>query len=87
MTPIPSKDGVGARANADHSSQIGRNDAEASNKFNAQINSLGTHLEDMALNNDWRLTSLENRIDGFQEQFKAGMQVIRGEHDEMMVFL
>ncbi|WKA01407.1 hypothetical protein VitviT2T_019689 [Vitis vinifera] len=77
--PVVEKSIEGARANADHSSQIGRNDAEASNKFNAQINSLGTHLEEMALNNDWRLTSLENRIDGFQEQFKAGERWLLGQ--------
>ncbi|KAJ9689237.1 hypothetical protein PVL29_014749 [Vitis rotundifolia] len=87
VTPIPSKDGVRARADADHPSQIGRNDAEASDNLKAQISSLGTCLEEMALANDRRLTSLENRIDGFQEEFKASMQVIRGQHDEMMVFL
>ncbi|KAJ9671085.1 hypothetical protein PVL29_027195 [Vitis rotundifolia] len=43
MTAIPSKDGVGAMAVADHPSQI--------------------------------------------EEFNAGMQVIQGQHDEMMVFL
>ena len=41
----------------------------------------------MALANDRCFTSLEIRIDGFQEEFKAGMKVIRGQHDEMMVFL
>ena len=41
----------------------------------------------MALANGQRFTSLETRINDFQEEFKAGMQVIRGQHDEMMVFL
>ena len=87
MTPIPSKDGVGARANAYHPSQFGQNEAEASDNLTAQISSLGTRLEEMALANGQRFTSLETRINDFQEEFKAGMQVIRGQHDEMMVFL
>ncbi|WJZ87432.1 hypothetical protein VitviT2T_006811 [Vitis vinifera] len=87
VTPIPSKEGVGATADAYHPSQIGRNEAEASDNLTTQISSLGTHLEEIALANDRHLTSLETCIDGFQEEFKAGMQVIRGQHDEMMAFL
>ena len=87
MTPIPLKDGAGARADAYHPSQFDRNEVEASDNLTAQISSLGTRLEEMALANDRRFTSLETRINGFQEEFKAGMQVIRGQHDEMMVFL
>ena len=87
VTPIPSKEGVGATMDAYHPSHIGRNEAEASDNLTVQISSLGTHLEEMTLANDRRLTSLETRIDGFQEKFKAGMQVIRGQHDEMMAFL
>ena len=41
----------------------------------------------MTLVNDGHLTSLEQRIDSFQEEFKAGMQVIRDQHDEIMTFL
>ncbi|WKA00236.1 hypothetical protein VitviT2T_018615 [Vitis vinifera] len=87
MTPIPSKEGVRATTDAYHPSHIGWNEAEASDNLTAQISSLGTRLEEMALANDRRLTPLETRIDGFQEEFKAGMQVIRGQHDEMMAFL
>ena len=87
VTPIPSKEGVRATTDAYHPSHIGRNEAEASDNLTVQISSLGTHLEEMTLANDRRLTSLETRIDGFQEKFKAGMQVIRGQHDEMMAFL
>ncbi|KAJ9673095.1 hypothetical protein PVL29_026395 [Vitis rotundifolia] len=84
---ILSNDGVRAMAVADHPSQIGRNEAEASDNLNAQISSIGTHLKEMVLANDRRLTSLEQRIDGFQEEFKVGMQVIRAQYDELMVFL
>ncbi|WJZ84570.1 hypothetical protein VitviT2T_004170 [Vitis vinifera] len=77
----------GAKAVADHPSQISRNEAKASNNLNDQIRSLGTRLEEMALSNERRLTSLEQRIDGFQEEFKLGMQVIRAQHDELMEFL
>ena len=73
VTPIPSKEGVGATTDAYHPSHIGRNEAEASDNLTAQISSLGTRLEEMTLANDQRLTSLETRIDGFQEEFKAGM--------------
>ena len=73
MTPIPSKEGVRATTDAYHPSHIGRNEAEASDNLTAQISSLGTLLEEMALANDRWLTSLETRIDGFQEEFKAGM--------------
>ncbi|KAJ9691570.1 hypothetical protein PVL29_013682 [Vitis rotundifolia] len=65
VTTIPSNDGVGAIVVADHPSQIGRNDAEASDNLNAQIYSLGTHLEEMVLANERRFTCLEDRIDGF----------------------
>ncbi|KAJ9691536.1 hypothetical protein PVL29_013652 [Vitis rotundifolia] len=77
VTPIPLKDGVGARVDAYHPSQIGRNEAETSNNLTAQISSLGTYLEEMTL----------TRIDGFHEEFKASMKVILGQHDEMMLFL
>ena len=87
VTPILSKKGVRATAYAYHPSHIFRNEAEASDNLTTQISSLGTCLEEMTLANDRRLTSLETRIDGFQEEFKAGMQVIRGQHDEMMAFL
>ena len=72
---------------ANHPSLIGPDDSEALDNLNAQIKSLGTRLEEIVLANDRRLTSLENRIDGLQEEVKEGMQVIRGQHDEMMVFL
>ncbi|KAJ9693409.1 hypothetical protein PVL29_012259 [Vitis rotundifolia] len=87
VTRIPSTGGVRARADANHPSQIAKNDAKASDNLNAQISSLGTCLEEMTLANDRRLTSLENHIDGFHEEFREGMQVIQGQHDEMMVFL
>ena len=87
MTAISSNDGVEAKAVADHPSQIARNEAKASNNLNAQISSLGTRLEEMALSNDRRLTSSEQHIDGFQEEFKSGMQVIRAQHNELMAFL
>ena len=87
VTPILSKEGVEAMADACHPSQIGWNEVEASDNLTAQISSLCTRLEEMALANDRYLTSLETHIDGFQEEFKAGMQVIWGQHDEMMAFL
>ena len=87
VTRIPSTGGVRARALTNHPSLIGPDDSEASHNLNAQIKSLGTRLEEIVLANDRRLTSLENRIDGLHEEVKEGMQVIRGQHDEMMVFL
>ena len=87
VTQIPSTGGVRARALTNHPSLIGPDDSEASDNLNAQIKSLGTRLEEIVLANDRRLTSLENRIDGLHEEVKEGMQVIRGQHDEMMVFL
>ena len=87
VTRIPSTGGVRARADANHPSLIGPNDSEASDNLNAHISSLGTCLEEIVLANDRRLTSLENRIDGLHEEVKEGMQVIWGQHDEMMVFL
>ena len=87
VTRIPSTGGVRARADANHPSLIRPDDSEASDNLNAQISSLGSRLEEIVLANDRRLTSLENRIDGLHEEVKEGMQVIRGQHDEMMVFL
>ena len=87
VTRIPSTGGVRDRALTNHPSLIGPPDSEASDNLSAQINSLGTRLEEIVLANDRRLTSLENRIDGLHEEVKEGMQVIRGQHDEMMVFL
>ena len=52
VTPIPSKEGVGATTDAYPPSHIGRNEAKASDNLTAQIISLCTHLEDMALAND-----------------------------------
>ena len=63
-TEIPLNNGTGAKAVANHSSQIARNEAEASYNLNAQINSIGMHLEEMVLTNDGHLTSLEC-IDSF----------------------
>ena len=61
---IPLNNGAGAKAVANHSSQIARNEVEASYNLNAQINSIGMHLEEMVLTNDGHLTSLKC-IDSF----------------------
>ena len=65
--------GTGAQAVADHSCETIRNKVEVSNNLNAQINFIGTHLDEMALANDGRLTSLDWKIDRFEEDFKGSM--------------
>ena len=72
-TALPSNNGVKAKMTIDHPSQIARNEVKASDNLNAQISSIGMSLEEMTLANDWRLTSLKQHINGFQEEFKASM--------------
>ena len=61
-----------------HPSHTTRKKAESSDNLNAQINSIGTLLKEMALANDGRLKSLERRIDRFEEEFKSGIEILRG---------
>nr|CAN67399.1 hypothetical protein VITISV_025965 [Vitis vinifera] len=70
--------------NANVTSIPSKDGAEASDNLTAQISSLGTRLEEMALANDRCFTSLEIRIDGFQEEFKAGHRLIIGSRVPMM---
>ena len=62
-------------------------DSQDSNDLSAQMNSLGTHLEDMALVIDHRLTSMEGQFEWFQEDFNAGIQLLKSQHEGMRPFL
>ena len=65
--------GTRAQAVADHSCETTRNKVEVSDNLNAQINFIGTHLDEMVLANDGQLTSLDRQIDRFKEDFKGSM--------------
>ena len=62
-------------------------DVESLDNLNVQINSIGTRLEEMTLANDGLLISLKWRIEIFKEDFKASMQLLRGQYEKMMAFL
>ena len=62
-------------------------DVESLDNINVQINSIGTRLEEMTLANDGLLISLKWRIEIFKEDFKASMQLLRGQYEKMMAFL
>lgn len=62
-------------------------DSKSSNTLIVQINSISTYLEELTLDIDGQLTYLEEQIDRFHKDFNDGIELLRGQHEEMMKFL